>query len=168
MNGLTFSLEAISVLVIIALILLIANSILLIIYVIRFKKYENKYNNIWAEFYNGNLEDNVEKLLNNMKKTQRECKETQMLCSEVDGKITRCIQKLGIVKYDAYEGGKSGVSFALALLDKCNDGVIINSVYNRNFSNIYAKEIKNGIAYGNMAEEEEEALKIALSKKSFM
>lgn len=74
-------------------------------------------------------------------------------------------QKVGMVKYDAFHemGGK--LSFSLALLDQKNDGFIINAMHSREGCYTYIKEILNGNSIIILADEEREALNIALGKK---
>lgn len=71
-------------------------------------------------------------------------------------------QKVGMVKYDAFNemGGK--LSFSLALLDQKNDGFIINAVHSREGCYTYIKEIIDGNSVLVLAEEEKEALNIAM------
>lgn len=71
-------------------------------------------------------------------------------------------QKVGIVKYDAFQqmGGK--LSFSLALLDQNNDGFILNSVHSSEGCYSYTKEIKNGACAISLGSEEEKALDIAM------
>ena len=71
-------------------------------------------------------------------------------------------QKMGVVKYDAFNemGGK--LSFSLALLDKENNGFIINSMHSREGCYTYIKEIVKGESYIVLADEEREALNEAL------
>ncbi|MBR5337615.1 MAG: DUF4446 family protein [Lachnospiraceae bacterium] len=73
-------------------------------------------------------------------------------------------QKMGLVKYDAFNemGGK--LSFSLALLDKENNGFIINSMHSREGCYTYVKEIVKGESYIVLAEEEREALDEALKQ----
>lgn len=73
-------------------------------------------------------------------------------------------QKMGLVKYDAFNQMGGQLSFSLALLDENNNGFIINSVHSTDGCYSYTKEIKNGecsIALGN---EEAEALAIAMGE----
>ena len=74
-------------------------------------------------------------------------------------------QKMGLVKYDAFNemGGK--LSFSLALLDKEDNGFIINSMHSREGCYTYIKEIVKGESYIVLAEEEREALDEALKIK---
>ncbi len=82
------------------------------------------------------------------------------------GKINRRLsgvyQKMGIVKYDAFNemGGK--LSFALAMLDDNNSGWIINAMHSREGCYTYVKEIVKGESYVELAEEEAEALDKAI------
>ncbi len=73
-------------------------------------------------------------------------------------------QKCGIVKYDAFRqmGGK--LSFSLALLNKKNDGFIINSVHSSDGCYSYTKEVRDGKCDISLGEEEAQALKMAIGE----
>jgi hypothetical protein len=66
-------------------------------------------------------------------------------------------QKVGILKYNAFQemGGK--LSFALTLLDGNNTGYIINSMHSREGCYNYIKEIVKGESYVELSEEEAES-----------
>ncbi len=72
-------------------------------------------------------------------------------------------QKLGVVKYNAFDemGGK--LSFSLALLNRRNDGFILNAMHSREGCFTYIKEIVNGKSVTTLSEEEEEALEMAIN-----
>ena len=76
-------------------------------------------------------------------------------------------QKTGLVKYDAFREMSGKLSYALALLDKENNGVMINSMYSREGCYSYLKTIVGGKCSIEMSEEEKEALKIAVNKEKF-
>lgn len=149
-------------------ILLISCIIILIVHIIRFRKFEEKYNNVWSKFENENLEKDVEYLIQNMADTRRASEEARISAQSVEVKMIKSIQKVGFVKYDAYEGSKNGLSFTLAMLNAKDDGILINSIYTRSGSNIYAKQIIGGIFEGNLSKEKEKALQFAKNSKSFM
>lgn len=73
-------------------------------------------------------------------------------------------QKVGLVKYDAFNemGGK--LSFSLALLNETDDGFVMNAVHSREGCYTYVKDIIAGNSVIILSEEEKEALEIA--KKS--
>ena len=77
-------------------------------------------------------------------------------------------QKVGVVKYDAFEemGGK--LSFAICMLNDENDGFIINSMHSsREGCYTYAKEIIKGKSFVELSGEEQQALDRAISTKDF-
>ena len=71
-------------------------------------------------------------------------------------------QKVGLVKYDAFQemGGK--LSFSVALLNEKNDGFVLNAVHIREGCYTYIKDIVDGNSIIVLAEEEQEALKMAM------
>lgn len=73
-------------------------------------------------------------------------------------------QKMGLVKYDAFNQMGGQLSFSLALLDENNNGFIINSVHSAEGCYSYTKEIKNGVSAISLGREEAEALAIAMGE----
>ena len=73
-------------------------------------------------------------------------------------------QKVGLVKYDAFNemGGK--LSFSLALLNETDNGFVMNAVHSREGCYTYVKEIIDGNSVIILSEEEKEAVEMA--KKS--
>ena len=73
------------------------------------------------------------------------------------------LNKVAIVKYDAFKemGGK--LSFALAMLDKENNGFVMNAIHSSDGCYIYVKEIVKGESYVVLGEEEKEALRQAVN-----
>lgn len=73
-------------------------------------------------------------------------------------------QKMGLVKYDAFNQMGGQLSFCLALLDENNNGFIINSVHSTEGCYSYTKEIKAGESEISLGNEEAEALEIAMGE----
>ena len=73
-------------------------------------------------------------------------------------------QKAGLNKYDAFHemGGK--LSFALVMLDKEDNGFVINAMHSREGCYTYIKEIIKGESYIPLGKEEKEALDKAMGK----
>lgn len=72
--------------------------------------------------------------------------------------------RYGIVKYDAFDDMGGKMSFALAMLDDENTGIILNSVHSQDNCFLYIKEIVKGESYIMLSSEEVEALKRAANK----
>jgi hypothetical protein len=77
--------------------------------------------------------------------------------------LAKCIRKIGIVRFNAFEDIGGEQSFALVLLDGCGNGVAISSLYGRQDSRLYAKGIVNGEGERPLSEEERRALEQALA-----
>ena len=101
-------------------------------------KYIEKLDELVAA--NSSIKKNIEELFANMK------------CS---------YQKVGLVKYDAFNemGGK--LSFSLAMLNGKDDGFVLNAVHSREGCYTYIKEIVGGNSIIVLADEEQEALNMA-------
>ncbi len=81
---------------------------------------------------------------------------------EIKVNLLDCYQKVGLVKYDAFREMGGQLSFSIALLDKQDNGFILNSVHSANGCYTYTKEIQNGVSAIDLADEEKEALNRAM------
>ena len=131
------------------LLILVAIIILLLIgfvvMVTKFSKLNKKYKNFMQKLGNGkNLEEDLETYMYKVNKVEQQNAQIENKIKNMDKNITKCIQKVGIVRYNAFENTGSNLSFALALLDKNNSGIVLNGIFSREMSNIYAKPVENG------------------------
>ena len=80
---------------------------------------------------------------------------------EINRRLEGNYQKLGIIKYDAFNemGGK--LSFSLAMLNGKDDGFVLNAVHSREGCYTYIKEIVGGNSIIVLADEEQQALNMA-------
>ena len=69
---------------------------------------------------------------------------------------------MGIVRYSAFQDTGSDLSFSLALLDEKNNGIVMNGIYSREMSNIYAKPVEAGKSSYTLSEEEQQAIEKAM------
>jgi hypothetical protein len=73
----------------------------------------------------------------------------------------RCLQKVGVVRYDAFEDIGGQQSFAVVILDAERSGVALSSVYSRTDVRVYSKEIRKGQPTHALTREEEQAMALA-------
>lgn len=73
------------------------------------------------------------------------------------------VQRVGLVRYDAFEDMGGRLSFSCALLDQHGDGVVVTSINGREDNRVYAKPVRMGRSPHNLSAEEEEAIRQALS-----
>lgn len=82
----------------------------------------------------------------------------------INKQLEKAFQKVGLVKYDAFNQMGGQLSFCLALLDENNNGFIMNSVHSTEGCYCYTKEIVNGESKLDLGKEEEKALMIAIGE----
>ena len=134
-----------------------------VVMVTRFSKLNKKYKNFMQKLGNGkNLEEDLETYMYKVNKVEQQNAQIENEIKNMDKNITKCIQKVGIVRYNAFENTGSNLSFALALLDKNNSGIVLNGIFSREMSNIYAKPVENGKSTYIFSEEETQALQKAM------
>lgn len=136
--------------------------IILIVLTVKYSKIKKRYDKFMQGKNASSLEDDMHGVFEDMKllknNVDRNKKDIRILYKNME----RTFQKLGIVKYDAFNQMGGQLSFSLALLDENNDGFIINSVHSSEGCYSYTKEIKNGTSSISLGEEEQQALNIAM------
>ena len=147
--------------------LFIAVVILLVLYIINvsnLRKLRNSYLKFMKKLGNGNnLEEMMKAYINNVQEVEKKNKEIVEYCNTISNTIKGCSQKIGIVRYNAFKDTGSNLSFSLAILDDYNNGVVLNGIYARDSSNIYAKPIENGESKYVLSNEEKEAIYKAIN-----
>lgn len=78
--------------------------------------------------------------------------------------LSNALTKVAIVRFRAFEDMGSDLSYAVAMLDSHNNGVVLSSIFAREDSRSYAKPIVNGTSTYPMTSEEEDALRQAMAK----
>lgn len=147
-------------LVIVVLILLV----LTIINIVQMSKLKKGYKVFMSGKGAKNLEDTLIKRLNQVDALMESNDENKKNIKELFSNMQITYQKMGLIKYDAFNemGGK--LSFSLAMLDKRDNGFIINAMHTREGCYTYIKEIVDGNSIIVLSEEEQKALNRAMGK----
>ena len=82
----------------------------------------------------------------------------------MDALLQTAVTRVGVVRFRAFEDMGSDLSYAVALLDSHNNGVVLSSIFGREDSRSYVKPIEDGHSTYTMTEEEEQALREAMAK----
>ena len=131
------------------------------------KKLNNRYKRFMNKLGNGkNLEEDLENFMYKVDRVEKQNAEITNFCKNLDEDLSKCIQKVGIVRYSAFKDTGSDLSFAVALLDEKNSGVVFNSIYSREMSNIYAKPVENGNSKYTLSDEESQAIVKAMESNN--
>jgi len=150
------------------IIILLVICIALLVYIIIVNKKLNKLSKTYDRFMRGkdaeSLEDVILQRFEDIDKLIANDRDKVAKLKRIFDNLQIAVQKVGIVKYDAFNemGGK--LSFALAMLDKENNGYVINAMHSREGCYTYIKEIIKGESYIPLGTEEKEALNSALEK----
>ena len=145
-------------LVIILIILMIVNGV-------RMAKLKKSYRAFMEGKDGHSLEDILLKRFQQMEDVLSSEEENKAKIQMVLDHLDHTYQKVGLVKYNAFNemGGK--LSFSLALLNRKNDGFILNAMHSREGCFTYFKEIIDGNSIIMLADEEKEALDMALKNE---
>ena len=111
-----------------------------------------------------NISDILKDYISKVDEIEKKDEEIILYLNKINDVSKQYIAKVGLVKYNLYNTTKNELSFALALLDRENNGIVINSIYGIDSSNVYCKLIKNGNSKNKLSEEEKEAIEIAMKK----
>lgn len=148
-------------------IMLIAIVLLLVLYIIsvaNLSKLRKSYSKFMSKLGNGNnIEEIMKEYIKKVDTVQAKNEEIISFCKVLDENLKKCTQKIGIVRYNAFKDTGSDLSFSLAILDDYNNGVVLNGIYARDSSNIYAKPVENGASKYVLSNEEKEAINRAIN-----
>lgn len=132
----------------------------------KYSKLQKNYNRFIKKVGNGeNIQEDLENFMYKVDKVEKQNAEILGNCSQLSNELEKCIQKIGIIRYNAFKDTGSDLSFALAMLDDKNNGVVLNGIYSREMSNIYAKPVENGKSNYTLSEEEKMAIDKAINSK---
>jgi hypothetical protein len=81
--------------------------------------------------------------------------------SELEALAARDVSNIGFVRYNALDDTGSDLSYALALLNREGDGVLLSSIYSRTDTRTYGKAVSRFRPAANASEEELKAIERA-------
>ncbi|HWR28855.1 MAG TPA: DUF4446 family protein [Negativicutes bacterium] len=90
--------------------------------------------------------------------------ELRQECEKLDAESRTHIQQVGIVRFNAFDNTGSDLSFAVAMLDAANSGMVLSGIYGREESRVYAKPVLKGESTYMLTKEERQALETAYKK----
>lgn len=101
----------------------------------------------------------LEKFVKENKVKEKEVKELLKRLEETEKEVTGHIQKIGLVRFNPFTDTGGNQSFALAVLDGNDSGVVISGLHSRDNTRLYTKLIKKGKPIKHdFSKEEKEAI----------
>ncbi|KKT40206.1 MAG: hypothetical protein UW30_C0023G0004 [Candidatus Giovannonibacteria bacterium GW2011_GWA2_44_13b] len=89
-------------------------------------------------------------------------KEAVARVSNLESELPKDLKRVGLVRYNPFSDAGGDQSFALALLNAQNDGIVLSSLYGREMNRVYAKLIKQGRSQYQLTDEEKKAIESAV------
>ncbi len=110
------------------------------------------------------LEKIIRKDGRDIKKLGQDYQDLLKISKKIHSIAVKGIQKVGIVRFNPFQDTGGNQSFAIALLDYYNNGLVISSLHSREGTRTYTKPIENGQSEHNLSDEEKEAIKKAIKQ----
>lgn len=131
----------------------------------KLKKLKSRYEKFMSK-EDVNLEELLVQYTKKLNALLQNEKEMQGSIEHMEKIVKDCVQKVGVVRYQAIPNMGADLSYTVALLNEENDGVVFNGIYGREGCYTYAKPIKDGKSTYNLSEEEEQAIDQAIKQGS--
>jgi len=120
------------------------------------------YNNLIKGTNKKTLSEVLEKILKNQEVFDQQIEKLVKELEEEKQESLTHIQKVGLLRFNPFAEVGSDQSFVLALLDREDNGVVVNSLTSRTGTRWYGKTVKNGQGVEHeLSNEEKEAIKKA-------
>jgi hypothetical protein len=113
----------------------------------------------------GDLEAILGEHLETVHQVGRDLDELTARMAFVESSARHHFSKVGLVRFNPFPDTGGNQSFALALLDESDDGVVISSLHSRTGTRIYGKSVTGGKADTSLSTEEQEAVDEARSRR---
>ncbi len=139
--------------------------LILFLMILSSKKKIKKLNTKYQKFMNGlsgaNIEEVLEACIDKTNGVIEKNKELEYQLNTLKRNMYYCVQKIGVVRYNAFDNVGSDLSFSIAIMDNNDDGVVLTSLYSRDSSSTYAKPVSSGKSKHALSAEEIKAIDLA-------
>ena len=121
------------------------------------------------DFFNVGKGEGLEGVLAEQgKKTRDMAEDLKKLRNDVariDIMAEASVQKVGMVRFNPFDDTGGDQSFAVALMDAADNGIVLSSLHSREGTRIYSKQIIKGESRHHLTDEEREAIRRAITKE---
>lgn len=150
LNNIAVVVGALSALMLIVLILLVKTKSNL-------NTLQKKYD-FFTQGQEANIDQVLTSTLNELAATKDELAQLQEKHRKLREQVSGCLQVVKMNRYDAFDAMGGKMSYSVLLADEKRNGIILTSIYGRDDSRCYAKDVKEGKSEYTLAEEEESLL----------
>lgn len=144
-------------LVAIAAVLLLMN----LVQMWRWGRFMRRWKQLLTHSEGGSLEHTLYETLRRVSLMEETLKSHGNRLEQLQSQTNQCLQRVGLVRYDAFPDMGGQQSFALAVLNEHGDGVVISGIHSRQEMRVYAKPILKRTSTIGLSDEEHQALRAA-------
>src|SRR5690606_26050079 len=108
-----------------------------------------------------NLEEVLNKYIVRVRNNSALVMELRADVQRLEASTSHAIQRVGFVRFNPFQDVGGDQSFSLALLNREGTGIVLNSLFTREGTRVYAKPIELGQSPYPLTEEEQEAIRRA-------
>ena len=127
----------------------------------KIKRLKSKYDKFMNGLSGASMEEVLENCIDRLNEVAEKNRELEYQINSIKRNMQYCVQKVGVVRYNAFDDVGSDLCFSIALLDNNDDGVVISGLYARDSSTTYAKPIIRGKSKYVLSAEEIKAIDLA-------
>ncbi|MFN3690569.1 MAG: DUF4446 family protein [Fimbriimonadales bacterium] len=127
----------------------------------RWGKFMRRWKQLMTHSEGGSLEHTLYETLRRVSLMEETLKAHGNHLAQLQSQTNQCLQRVGLVRYDAFPDIGGQQSFALAVLNEQGDGVVISGIHSRQEMRVYAKPIQKRASPIGLSDEEQQALREA-------
>ena len=124
--------------------------------------FEKRLSTIFRGEEGKDLEGVIAEATRRLVSAEQEFKNLRDDVARIDVMAEKSVQKVGVVRFNPFEGVGGDQSFALALLDSHDNGLVISSLFTREGTRVFSKPIVRSESKYHLSDEEKEAIRRAL------
>ncbi len=138
--------------------------LLVIILFVKTGKMKKRYKTFLSGNDGKSLEKSIFEKFEQLEDVTEEQKAIHAEMMRIEGEYAKSFSKMKIYKYNAFRDMGGETSFVIALLDKNNNGTLLNGMNSQQATYVYAKEIVNGKSKAALSKEELIALEDCMNQ----
>lgn len=159
-------LENIELMVIVLIIAYLIGLMLLIINIFRFNRMAKIYRALTKGAQTKNLEEIISIQTRRLEEAIEKTDNFASKITELERLAKKSLQKVELLRFNAFNDMGGDLSFALALLNQQGDGIVLSSIYGREDARTYAKAVKHGQGSHVLSIEEQKVIAAAMQSRS--
>ena len=141
--------------------LIIVLLVLVIVMLCKISKLNKRCNSFMKGKAGKSLEQDIVRLYEDNQVLKTGMNENKRDIRSINKQLAKAFQKVGIVRYNAFQTMGGNLSYSLVLLDENDNGFILNTIHSSEGCYSYTKDITNGNCDIALSPEEQKAIDMA-------